>query len=367
MLVIFRKATPSAAQIKAGNYSKRKVAWNGLTISIENERGSVRRGMDRYGKTWSTTMRHAYGYLKGSQGVDGDQVDCYLGPKLKSAPMVYVVHQRKTGDWERYDEDKCMLGFPDEAAAKHAFLAHYDDPRFLGPVTALPVAEFVAKVKTTANQPRMLKARGWWSPAHGGTHGPHKRTLNVTSGLSSGGDRQVVATATGDELNELIARHANDRHPVQRAAAEWYRAHLQGRVAHRQDIGGVRFSKKGRDEFTSFGADEDKMRLVATLFDVVKNGRHVRREEVNHERTDKIVAFHVIDALVRLGNAYHLVRVEVGEHKDGHMFYDLFKDAEAHEAKKTAMRGYLETKSKPPHGLPSSASAASKVKLADKV
>lgn len=39
------------------------------------------------------------------------------------------------------------------------------------------------------------------------------------------------------------------------------------------------------------------------------------------------------------------------------------KDAEAHEAKKTAMRGYLETKSKPPHGLPSGASAASKEKV----
>ena len=159
VMVIFRKAAPTDAQLKAGNYSKRKVAWNGLTISIENERGSVRRGTDRTGKTWSTQMRHAYGYIKGSLGVDKDQVDCYLGPKLETAPMVYVVHQRQVGDWERYDEDKCMLGFPDEAAAQRAFLAHYDDPRFLGPITAMPVAEFVAKVKATADRPSMLKAR----------------------------------------------------------------------------------------------------------------------------------------------------------------------------------------------------------------
>ena len=159
MLVVLHKAHPSPAQLKAGNYPKRKVAWHGLTISIENERGSVRRGTDCNGKSWSVTMRHPYGYIKGSLGVDGDQVDCYLGPKLKTAPMVYVVHQRKVGDWERFDEDKCMLGFLEEATAKRAFLVHYDDPRFLGPITAIPVAEFVAKVKATTTQPRMLKAR----------------------------------------------------------------------------------------------------------------------------------------------------------------------------------------------------------------
>lgn len=146
---------PTPAQIKAGNYPKKKVAWRGLTISIENEAGSVRRGVDRDGHAWETRMVFPYGYILSSLGVDGDHVDCYLGPD-EDAPMVYVIHQRKAGAWDRYDEDKCCLNFSSQEEAVHAYLLHYDDPRFLGPVTAMPVEEF--KEKVLAANGRMVKA-----------------------------------------------------------------------------------------------------------------------------------------------------------------------------------------------------------------
>jgi len=151
------KAEPTEAQLKAGNYAKRKVAWHGMTISIENEAGSVRRGVDPKGKAWETKMIYPYGYLRQTTAVDGDHVDVYLGP-VEDAPMVYVVHQRKAGDWSRYDEDKCLIGFKSEADAVHAFLQHYNDFRFLGPVTAMPVDEFVSKARATFDKPTMIKA-----------------------------------------------------------------------------------------------------------------------------------------------------------------------------------------------------------------
>src|ERR1017187_5013066 len=95
-------ATPTPAQAEAGNYKKRKIAWNGLTISIENEPGSIRKG-----KGWQTKMLFPYGYINSTLGVDGDAIDVYIGPD-ESADMVYVVHQRKYGDWAHYDEDKAM-------------------------------------------------------------------------------------------------------------------------------------------------------------------------------------------------------------------------------------------------------------------
>jgi hypothetical protein len=150
---LVRSDEPTPAQAAAGNYAKRAVRWNGLTIRIENETGSVRRGA-----TWETTMQNPYGYVERSEAVDGDEVDVYLGPFLETAPTVFVVHQRKAGDWSKYDEDKAMLGFHDEAEARQAYLAHYDDPRFLGPITAMPVAEFVAKVRATRTAPAMIKA-----------------------------------------------------------------------------------------------------------------------------------------------------------------------------------------------------------------
>lgn len=148
---------PTDAQIKAGNYPKRKVAWNGLTLAIENEAGSVRRGTKPDGTPWQTRMLFPYGYVLGSEGVDGDHVDVFLGPD-EAAPLVYVVHQRKVGDWDQYDEDKAMVGFSSEDDARAAFLACYDDPRFLGPITVMPVAEFVGKVKATADKPAMIKS-----------------------------------------------------------------------------------------------------------------------------------------------------------------------------------------------------------------
>lgn len=148
---------PTPAQIKAGNYQKRKVDWNGLVISIENESGSVRRGTNSYGKAWETRMLYPYGYIKSTMGVDGDHVDCFLGPNM-DAPLVYVVHQRKHGDWSKYDEDKCMIGFDSEDEAKHAFLANYDDPRFLGPITTMSADEFRDKALATKDKPQMVKA-----------------------------------------------------------------------------------------------------------------------------------------------------------------------------------------------------------------
>ena len=148
---------PTPAQAVAGNYAKRKFDWNGLKVSIENDAGTLRHGVSADGRAWHVRMHYAYGYIRRTEGMDGDQVDVYVGPHF-DAPMVYVVHQRRYGDWKNYDEDKAMLGFLSEDDARSAYLSCYDDPRFLGPITAMPVAEFVAKAKATLHAPQMIKA-----------------------------------------------------------------------------------------------------------------------------------------------------------------------------------------------------------------
>lgn len=148
---------PSAEQSEASSYNKPRIKWQGLTIAIENPAGSVRRGRNRHGVTWEVRMRFDYGEILGTMGVDGDPVDVIVGPNLE-APMVYVVHQRRVNDWENFDEDKCCVGFDSQSDAEQAFLSNYNDPRFLGPVTAMPVDEFVAKVRATKEKPAMIKA-----------------------------------------------------------------------------------------------------------------------------------------------------------------------------------------------------------------
>lgn len=154
---LMKAQKPTQAQLEAGNYPKDKLAYRGLTITIENKAGTVRSGVGPGGKPWKTKMVNDYGYVNGSMGVDGDQVDCYIGPD-DGAENVFVVHQRKAGDWSKYDEDKVMIGFPSEAAAVAAFKKHYDDPRFLGPVTTMPFDEFKTKVLATKEKPSMIKS-----------------------------------------------------------------------------------------------------------------------------------------------------------------------------------------------------------------
>ncbi len=148
---------PSEGQLQAGNYAKAHRSFQGLPVTIENRRGSVRSGRDRGGHEWAVSMQHDYGYVRGTLGVDGDHFDVYLGPD-DEAPTAYIVTTMAPPDFRQTDEQKAMLGFQSEEQARAAYLAHYDNPAFLGSVRAMPMAEFKAQLATTREHPRMLKA-----------------------------------------------------------------------------------------------------------------------------------------------------------------------------------------------------------------
>lgn len=116
---------PTEAQKEAGNYRKGHLRWNGLDLSIENARGSERRGTDPNGTEWSVTMPAHYGYFRKSEGADGDHVDFYMGDNPDSA-HAYVIDQvdAETG---AYDEAKVMLGFDTPAAARATHEAAFSD------------------------------------------------------------------------------------------------------------------------------------------------------------------------------------------------------------------------------------------------
>ena len=133
---------------KIGYKLRGHTAFQGLRIAVENRKGDVRRGTDSDGKKWETRMRMPYGYIVGTRGADGDPVDVFVGPK-KDAPAAFVVHQHKV-DGTGYDEDKLVLGVRNKNEAKKLYLDHYDDPKFLGPISKVSVErlkELVASKK----------------------------------------------------------------------------------------------------------------------------------------------------------------------------------------------------------------------------
>lgn len=117
---------PTPAQAKAGNYKKGHITIGDFDITIENPAGSVRKGIDADGKEWSTTMANTYGYIKGTESVDGDHIDVFLHENMDmwNGRKVYVVDQTNTDG--SFDEHKVMLGFNDKEEAMSAYLANYD-------------------------------------------------------------------------------------------------------------------------------------------------------------------------------------------------------------------------------------------------
>ena len=119
-------ANPSDAQKEAGNYKKGHVQVGAFDISIEQPKGSVRRGVDANGKAWESKMHNTYGYFRGTEGVDGDHIDVFVSNDIDgwNGQKVFVVDQYNPDG--TFDEHKVMLGFNDAEDAKSDYLANYE-------------------------------------------------------------------------------------------------------------------------------------------------------------------------------------------------------------------------------------------------
>jgi Inorganic Pyrophosphatase/Large polyvalent protein-associated domain 1/Transglycosylase SLT domain len=134
---------PSNGQKEAGNYKKGMVRLHGLEISVENPQGSTRSGVDPDGKPWEVEMTSHYGYLRRTEGADGEQVDVYIGndPSSERVFVVDQVHLEESG----FDEHKVILNATDQATAEAIYDAHFSDgkgPQRRAAVTEMTLPEF---------------------------------------------------------------------------------------------------------------------------------------------------------------------------------------------------------------------------------
>lgn len=116
---------PTENQKKNGNYAKGKLNWRGLTISIENPRGSYRSGADGKGRKWRQRLAHDYGYINRTEGNDGDHVDVFIGDAADDNDIAYVINQINP-DTGEFDEHKVMIGFGDRRSAEQGYLKNYE-------------------------------------------------------------------------------------------------------------------------------------------------------------------------------------------------------------------------------------------------
>lgn len=131
---------PTEGEKTAGNYPKGHLSISGLNIAIENPAYSKRR------PEWPELKAH-YGYVKRTEGADGDQVDVFVKPGTHDDwnGTVFVINQHVNG---AFDEHKVMIGWPDLLSAKQGYLDNYTEGwQGIGSVAALSIDEFKAWLK----------------------------------------------------------------------------------------------------------------------------------------------------------------------------------------------------------------------------
>lgn len=98
-------------------------------------------------------MTAHYGYVRGTEGADGDHVDVFLKPGTPGdwTGTVYVVDQLDVDG--AFDEHKCMIGWSSQEAAERAYLSNYTKGWKLGQVTAVPWKEFKQWLKGDTTTP----------------------------------------------------------------------------------------------------------------------------------------------------------------------------------------------------------------------
>ena len=165
---------PTDAQKEAGNYRKEHISFQGLPISIETRKGSTRSGTGPGGHKWSVKLPYDYGYIKRTEGADGDHVDVCIGPYGQS-DHVFVVdqHDHRSG---KFDEHKVMLGYRTKSEAEHAYIGGFSDGKGkarMKAVVAMPMAQFKQWLK------------------RGNTKSPIERAMSRTSLYSLGHDRDA--------------------------------------------------------------------------------------------------------------------------------------------------------------------------------
>lgn len=184
---------PSDAQKEAGNYRMGHVKIDGMDVTIENPKGSIRKGRDADGKEWQSEMHNDYGYIRGTKAVDNDHIDIFLSDNPETG-NVFVVDQvnPKTGE---FDESKVMYGFASEQEARDAYLSNYEKGwKGLGKITEVTKEEFKKWIDSSTRKTKPFSEYASVKAAK-----PQKEK-----------PVQGIEGYSRDEIKGIVADHIND-------------------------------------------------------------------------------------------------------------------------------------------------------------
>ena len=184
---------PTEAQKEAGNYKKGHIKVDGFNVTIEQPKGSVRRGKDANGKEWETEMHNTYGYIRGTESVDGDHIDIFLSDNPTEGNVFVVDQVNKDGS---FDEHKVMYGFSDMESARKAYLSNYEEGwQGLGDITEVSKEEFKKWIDSSKRKTK---------PFAEYTSVKTEGDVNVQHPIEDKGGKRLVSNERYEELKKRM-------------------------------------------------------------------------------------------------------------------------------------------------------------------
>ena len=224
---------PTEGQKIAGNYKKGHRSVEGLDYTIENPKGAIRSGTTEDGRPWQVKMPADYGYLRRTEGADGDHIDAY---DLKHGDRHFIIDQlnHKTGE---FDEHKVILRAKGELDALDTYHRSFSDGRGyerVGNVHEVNTAElkdWLSKADTTrpATEHIFGEDRTYEPPKEKGV----SDTLHTPSG-------EAIKPIRSDYLSNELDRIDFDRFEgIPGALAKFFKSRLQKLAERKRDHGAL--------------------------------------------------------------------------------------------------------------------------------
>lgn len=325
---------PTEAQKEAGNYKKGHIKLDGFDITIENPKGSTRSGVDANGNPWSVTMNNTYGYIRGTEGVDGDHIDVFLSDDPTQGD-VFVIDQVKADG--TFDEHKVMYGFPSEKAAREAYLANYSPGwQGLGNITQVSKEEFKKWVDSSKRKTkpfadyknirfRFIGERGAANLDRAEEATTRMDNLSVARDMENAFNEKQARIEKLRESKpvEITGEEYKGKYELKRDSAKaWIKDNLRGEYTINDTNETVAIGRKGINKVTSHSmGNEAHLKSLIAVPDIIQNAIFIT-EEVAEKKNAQYPKYRYYVVGLKIGGEDYTVKVTIGVDENGNKYYD---------------------------------------------
>jgi len=133
-------------------------------------------------------------------------------------------------------------------------------------------------------------------------------------------DKQIIITE--EEIKEFFGEY-KDIKELREKAIKYFAENIQGKTFNIGKFKSIRITRKARNKYESFSADERKLLILPKLFKILKTSVYKHSELPYKTSKDKIIKFHYFTNEVMFKKILYKIYITIGEDGKGNLFYDL--------------------------------------------